>query len=213
MKRGSKEEERQWRNVIKMGSKLDDREDIQRRKELATIALAKNDTIWKKNWKTKLTTRIRLYETLVKSVLFYNCGTWRVSKDDQRNLNSFYRRQLRKVLGSSGHIKYPTINCIRSQEQSHCRSPWQRGDGSCWDTSWDCQPTVLQERRLRYYFEKKTNKIFRGRRRTTIVSTLNEDINRTKDGITFSVTPLLSQVNLQNLYTEAKNRKLWSKIV
>ena len=86
IKRGSKEEEREWRNVIKLGSKLGDREDIQRRKELATIALAKNDAIWKKNWKTKLTTRIRLYETLVKSVLLYNCGTWDVSRDDQRKL-------------------------------------------------------------------------------------------------------------------------------
>ena len=61
--------------MIKLGSKIDDWEDIQRRKELVTIALAKNDTIWKKNWKTKLTTRIRLYETLVKSVLLCNCGT------------------------------------------------------------------------------------------------------------------------------------------
>ena len=68
---------------------------------------------------------------------------------------------------------------------------------------------------MRYYFEERTNKIFRGRRiRTTIVSTLNEDIKRTKeDNITFSVTPLVSQVSPQNLYTIAKNRKLWSKIV
>ena len=86
IKRGSKEEEREWRNVIKLGSKRGDREDIQRRKKLATIALAKNDAIWKKNWKTKLTTRIRLYETLVKSVLLYNCGTWDMSRDDQRKL-------------------------------------------------------------------------------------------------------------------------------
>ena len=47
-KRRLKEEERERRNVIKLGSKLGDREDIQRRKELATIAFAKNDTIWKK---------------------------------------------------------------------------------------------------------------------------------------------------------------------
>ena len=64
VKRGSKVEERGWRNVTKLGSKLGDREDIQRRKELATIALAKNDAIWKKNLKTKLKTRNRLYETL-----------------------------------------------------------------------------------------------------------------------------------------------------
>ena len=49
-------------------------------------------------WKTKLATRIWLYETLVKIVLLYNCGTWGVSKDDQRKLNSFQRRQLRKVI-------------------------------------------------------------------------------------------------------------------
>ena len=55
--------------MIKLGSKLGNREEIQRRKELATIALAKNDIIWKKNWKTKLTTRIRQYEALVKSVV------------------------------------------------------------------------------------------------------------------------------------------------
>ena len=67
---------------------------------------------------------------------------------------------------------------------------------------------------MRYYFEERNNKIFRGRRRTPIVSTLNEDIKQTKgDDVTFPVTPLVSQVSLQNLYTKAKNRKLWSKIV
>ena len=82
VKRGLKEEEREWRNVIKLSSKLDDQEDNRRRKKLATIAPAKNDAIWKKNWKTKLKTRIRLYETLVKRVLLYNCGTRGMSKDD-----------------------------------------------------------------------------------------------------------------------------------
>ena len=72
----------------------------------------------------------------------------------------------------------------------------------------------LARKAMRYYFEERTNKIFRGRRKTTIVSTLNEDIKRTKgDDITFPVTPLMSQVSLQNLYAKAKNRKFWSKIV
>ena len=98
--RESKEEEREWRDLIKLELKLGDREDIKRRKELVVATgLAKNDIIWKKKWKTKLTTRIKLYETLVKSVLLYNYGTWGVSKDDQRKLNSFHRNQLRKVVG------------------------------------------------------------------------------------------------------------------
>ena len=76
-------------------------------------------------------------------------------------------------------------------------------------------PTNCSARKaMRYYFEERTNKIFRGRRKTTIVSILNEDIKRTnEDDITFPVTPLVSKVSLQNLYTKAKNRKLWSKIV
>ena len=67
---------------------------------------------------------------------------------------------------------------------------------------------------MRYYSEKRTIKIFRGRRTITIVTTLNEDIKRTKgDDITFLVTNLITQVSLLNLYTKVKNRKLWSKIV
>ena len=127
----------------------------------------------------------------------------------RENWTAFIEDSWERWLGSSGLMKYPTINRIRSQEQSHCRSPRQREDGSCWDRMRlpaDCPA----RKAMRYYFEERTNKIFRGRRRTTIVSTLNEDIKRTKeDDITFPVTPLI----LQNLYTKAKNRKLWSKIV
>ena len=50
------ETEEEWRNVIKLGSKLGDREDIERRKELSNIALSNNETVWKKKWKSKLKT-------------------------------------------------------------------------------------------------------------------------------------------------------------
>ena len=40
------------------------------------------------------------------------------------------------------------------------------------------------------------------------MTTLNEDIKRTRENDnTFRVTPLISQVSLQNIYTKAKNRK------
>ena len=38
---------------IKLGSKLDDKEDIERRKSLTTIGLSTNATIWKDKWKIK----------------------------------------------------------------------------------------------------------------------------------------------------------------
>ena len=67
---------------------------------------------------------------------------------------------------------------------------------------------------MRYYFEERTKKKFVGRKRTTIVTTINEDIRRTKENHTeFPVTPLISLVSLQNIHTKAKNRKLWQKVV
>ena len=58
--------------MIKLGSKLGDWKDIQRRKKMTAVALAKNKAIWKEIWKKKRTTRIWLYQKLVKSVLLYN---------------------------------------------------------------------------------------------------------------------------------------------
>ena len=44
---------------------------------------------------------------------------------------------------------------------------------------------------MKYYLEERTNKIVRGRKETTIVSTVNEDIMQTKGyDITCPVTPL-----------------------
>ena len=214
VKRGSKEEEREWRNVIKLSSKLGDQEDIRRRKKLATIAPAKNDAIWKKNWKTKLKTRIRLYETLVKRVLLYNCGTRGMSKDDQIKLNSFHRRQLRKVIGIEWPHKISNNKLYEITETKPLPITITEKRlkllGHILRLPADCPARKV----MRYYFEERNNKIFRGRRRTPIVSTLNEDIKQTNgDDVTFPVTPLVSQVSLQNLYTKAKNRKLWSKIV
>ena len=194
VKRGSKEKKREWRNVIKLGSKLGDREDIQRRKELATIALAKNDTIWKKNWKVKLATRIQLYKTLVKSVLLYNCGTWGVSNDDERKLNSFHRRQLRKVIGIQWlhNVSNNKLYKITGTKPLLITITERRPKllGHILKLPVDCPA----RKAMRYYFEERTNKIFRERRRNTIVSTLNKSKRTKGDDIPFPVTPLVSQV-------------------
>ena len=115
--RGNKEEERKWRNTIKLGSMLGDSEDIKRRKELANIALFNNKGIWKRKKKTKLKTRIKLYETVL-----YNCGTWGVSKCDQQKLNSFHRRQLRKVIEVQWPHKISNKKLYEKRQQILCPS-------------------------------------------------------------------------------------------
>ena len=71
IKRGRKEKET-WRGVIKLG----DREDTKRRKEMSSIAMKNNEDVWKNKWRTSIKTRLRLYDTQVKSILLYNYGTW-----------------------------------------------------------------------------------------------------------------------------------------
>ena len=137
-----------------------------------------------------------------------------MSKDEQRQLNSFHKRQLKKVI---------VIQCPNeiSNDKLYKIAGTKPLSITMTEKRWKLLGHILRlpadcpaRKAMRYYFEEGTNKIFRGRRRTNIVCTLNEDIKRTKeDDINFSVTPLVSQVSIQNLYTKAKNRKLWSKTV
>ena len=94
---------KEYKNAKKGGTLIGDEEDINRRKRLSTAALAQLQNIWIKGDKVKRKTKIKLYRTLVKLVLIYNCSTWALTKTEEEKLNAFHRQQLRKIL----NIKYP----------------------------------------------------------------------------------------------------------
>ena len=103
LSRKKSKQEEEWRKVKKVGSLLGDEEDIERRKQLATVAMNKLQLIWIKN-QVNQKTKMKLYRALVKSILLYNCSTWGVTQSIEQKLDAFHRRQLRRVL----NIKYPT---------------------------------------------------------------------------------------------------------
>ena len=75
-------------------------------------------------------------------------------------------------------------------------------------------PDCPARKPVKYYFEERSNKKFNGRKRTTIVTTLNDDIKRAREKYpNLILIPLISEISLQNIRTKAKNRKFWSKIV
>ena len=86
-------------NVIKTND-----QDVERRKTLSTVANSRMNAILIRGDKIKQKTKIRLYQSLIKSILLYNCGTWALTKQQEQKLDSHHRKQLRKVL----NIKYPT---------------------------------------------------------------------------------------------------------
>ena len=61
---------------------------------------------------------------------------------------------------------------------------------------------------MRYYLEERTKKKFVGKRKTTIVTTINNDISKAKEKHTdFSITPLIFLVSFQNIHLKANNKK------
>ena len=55
-----------------------------------------NDSI--KGNKLKTSTKIKLYKSLMKSILLYNCRTLALTLTEKKSLNTFCRKQLKKIL-------------------------------------------------------------------------------------------------------------------
>ena len=213
IRRGTVDEER-WREAVKLGSKLGDREDMKRRRNLATVAMKDNDNVWKKQWAISLKKRLRLYGTLVESILMYNCGTWGMSRKDEESMNSFHRKQLRRVLG----VRWPhTISSRKLYNITNTQPISLKITERRWKLLGHIlrlKPHTPARKAMRYYFESRTAKKFRGRPRTTIVTTINNDIKRAREKFRdFKGVELVSHVSLQNMCHKARNRKLWSTIV
>ena len=214
LKRKKNTKDEIWRNVKKLGSLLGDREDIKRRKQLSCIAFNNSKKLWLKRKYITIKRKLKLYDSLVKSILLYNCSTWGLTVQDMRNLNSFHRRQLRKVI----NIRWPqTINNKKLYEKTNTKPI----SVDITKRRWTLLGHILRMDKntpgrlaMKYFFEKRTNRKFRGRKRTTIVTTINRDIKKTRDKYNdFNVEELNSEIRLHNIGAKARNRKLWKVIV
>ena len=87
----------------KVGSLIDDDKDVERRKQIATVALHKLNNVWMKGKKLKTSTKIKLYKSLVKSILLYSCVIWALTLTEEERLNAYHRKQLKNVR----NIRYP----------------------------------------------------------------------------------------------------------
>lgn len=71
-----KDQERQWRTTKKSRiTNIGDVDDVNRRKSISMVALNKLNNVWIRKDKIKLTTRIKLYNALSKSLLEASGGT------------------------------------------------------------------------------------------------------------------------------------------
>ena len=141
-----------------------------------------------------------------------------LTKDDEKNMNSFHRRQLiwiRIILD----IKWPNkISNKKLYEKTNTKPisieiterRWKRLGHVLLRMNKDSPA----RKGMKFFFENRSNKKFSGRKRATIVTTINRDIKRTKNKHAFlDINELKTQINLHNICVKARNRKKWTSIV
>ena len=164
--------------------------------------------------RVRMKKKIQLYNALVRSILLYNCCAWGMSKKDEDAIDSFHRKQLRHTL----NIHYP--HKIRSKQlykitQTHpisadiAKARWKMLGHTL-----RMDPESPARKAMKFYFEERPEEKYRGRKRTTIVTTLKRDIEVTKKKYpTFDISSLDSLLDLHNIRVKAKNKRFWRKRV
>ena len=72
-------------------------EDLQNRIKKARVAFSNLKNIWNSN-NISRNTKLKLYKSLVKPVLMYGAETWKMTKSDNKKIDTFELKCLRKIL-------------------------------------------------------------------------------------------------------------------
>ena len=195
-----------WKKSKKVGTLIGDAEDVERRKYLSNAALHKLTTVWIREDKIKVETKLKLYRTLIKSILLYNCGTWALTKTQMEKLNAFHRQQLRKIL----NIKYPKII---SNKTLYTKTNERPISLDVLDNRWRLFGHVLRRdseipanKSMTAYFVKCGNS-YKGRPPTTLPIVLHQDLQTLENPLTLKTTE-----DLEKIKELAQDRERWKNL-
>ena len=90
-----------WRDELLLGTKLGTQEDIKNRINKANTAFWSFDKLWCQGPKRSQISeerKLQLYNSLVVSVLLYNCSCWAAPQDILESVNIVQRRHLKRIL-------------------------------------------------------------------------------------------------------------------
>ena len=212
-----------WKKTRKLGSLLDTREDITRRKTLATVAFNKMYTLWVRRNMISEKRLLLLYNTLVLPILLYNCGTWGVCKKDLDSLDTFHRKQLRRLLGISWEDKVSTEELYRRCDcgpiSIHIKNSRRRLLGHILRLD----PETPAQVAMTTYFRDGGTK-HRGRPPTNLPNTIEKDIQSFNFpnltlladhtyAIPTAYKELKCNKHLDSLRSSAQNKDIWKEII
>ena len=93
-----------WRKCKLLGSLLDTKENIKRRKMITVNTMKENRHVYNSKYLT-LSHKIRHFRVFAKCIFLYNCELWTTTKTINENIYSFHGRHLQHSIG----IKYPRV--------------------------------------------------------------------------------------------------------
>ncbi|XP_065180226.1 uncharacterized protein LOC135810663 [Sycon ciliatum] len=191
-----------WRSTRKLGSLIGDEQDVIRRKQLASAAYQSMFSLWRRSKQVSERVRLRLYTALIVPILLYNCGTWGLTAATEERLDSFHRRQLRSLIG----VRWP--QCI-SNINVYSRCGAEPISATVKRARWRLMGHVLRlpgdtpaVMAMKAYFVCREGS-FRGRPRTTLVTTLSKDLEKKNMG------KLKTAADLDSLRSTAASREEW----
>lgn len=89
--------EEHWKTCKFLGSLLDTKEDLKRRKMLAFEAI-KTMNKYFKNKKLSVSTKCKIFDTYISSIYLYNCELWTLTETLETSIDAFQRRLLRSTV-------------------------------------------------------------------------------------------------------------------
>ena len=93
----------EWRKTRKLGALLGDKEDAERRVNLAMAMFNQLERIWRQHKVISQELRVQLFRTYVEPHFTYACGTWGQTEQQLRWVEAQHRALLRKAI----NIRYP----------------------------------------------------------------------------------------------------------
>ena len=202
-------ESEMWRMVKKLGSLLGVTEDINRRKQLAMVALHQLNNVWIRNDHVKQSSKLNLYRALVKTILTYNCGTWSPTKKEEDDLDGFHRKQLRLILNVKYPVKMRSKTVYKTTKEEILSIDILRCRWSLFGHVLRMHEQTPAHKSMLHYFSESKAPKFRGRPRTNMPRKLDQDLDNFSSG----TWQLKTLADLQRLKEVAQDRKRWKILV
>ena len=86
-----------WKSCKYLGSLLDTKEDLTRRKQLAHISFNNKKNILTSN-RISLTMRMRVFNSFVTAIFLYNSELWTLNKKMEKEIDVYQRKMFRRLL-------------------------------------------------------------------------------------------------------------------